>query len=193
MKLKLKLPRAQAAPHNADGLTYDCDLAEKILEGDKAALERLIDRHMPALNKYVQHRLGPGHDEQAWQVVRATFDEALKKLGPYARKNAVTPMGYWLIRLSERHLSKYLPRVKSGDSVVLTAGDSDDLAIVRAAMITMPRRYASVLALALFEGMSADSIAHVIGTGQAQALRRLRTALKMIGKKVAPESDEEEF
>ncbi|MEO5953612.1 MAG: hypothetical protein ABIQ44_14190, partial [Chloroflexia bacterium] len=187
---------SQAAPHNAEGLAYDCELAERIRDGDRVALERLVDRHMPAVNRYVRHRLGAGHDEQVWSLVRATFDEALRKLGPYARKSATTPMGYWLIRLAERNLGRYLLKAKvdeNGKSRFQVGGDDDELGIVRSVMIGLPRRYSAVLALALFEGMGTEGIAYTLGVGQAAALRRLRAALRQIGKKVAPSEDEEEL
>lgn len=55
-------------------------------------------------------------------------------------------------------------------------------------MNALPRRYASVLALALFEGMPTEAIAYTLGVGQARAMRRLRAALRQIGKRlgVAP-------
>jgi RNA polymerase sigma factor (sigma-70 family) len=196
MKLSIKIPRSQPAPHNVEGLAFDCELAERIRDGDQMALERLVERHMPGVNRYVHHRLGPGHDEQAWSVVRSTFDEALQKLGPYARKSTTTPMGYWLIRLAERNLGKQLSRTRKDrqDKIAFTSNnEEEDLAIVRSAMTALPQRYSSVLALALFEGMSTEAIAYTLGVGQARALRRLRAALKQIGTKLAPEQDEDEF
>jgi DNA-directed RNA polymerase specialized sigma24 family protein len=41
-----------------------------------------------------------------------------------------------------------------------------------------------VLALALFEGMSALEIASTLGIGEARALRRLRSALAAISKQL---------
>ena len=197
MKLPFKLPnlsRPHPAPHNADGLALDCQLAARIREGDGVALRRLVERHLPRVNRYIQHRLGPGHDEQAWSVVRATFDEALRKLGLYARSSATTPMEFWLLRLAERNLGKHLRPSKTGEAVQptpATGEEGEELSIVRDAMRVLPGRYASALALALFEGMSAEEIAHTLAIGQARAMRRLRAALRQIGKYLATPAPEE--
>lgn len=193
MKLTLKLPRQQPAPHNVEGLAYDCELAARIHDGERAAMERLVDRHLPRVNRYVHHRLGPGRDEVAWRIVQATFEDALGKLGPYARKATVTPMESWLIRLAERHIARQRPAKESEGSFrnrYLSPGE-DDLTLVRAAMKQLPARHSSVLALSIFEGMSAEGIAYTLGVSQLSAMRRLRAALKQIGKKLDPADEDE--
>jgi RNA polymerase sigma-70 factor (ECF subfamily) len=163
-------------------------LASRIRDGDRAALERWVERHLPRVHRYVHHRLGPGHDDLAVEVVRATFSEALRKLGPYARSAVATPMEFWLLRLAERNLARQHripPSIDTGGAAHNSSGQDEDLAIVRAAMDTLHRRHASVLALALFEGMSSEEIAYTLGVGQAKAMRRLRLALRQIGKRLA--------
>ena len=54
--------------------------------------------------------------------------------------------------------------------------------IVRRALTALPAQDSFVLALALFEGMSAPEIAATLGVGQARAMKRLRTALASIRK-----------
>lgn len=190
MKLPVRFPvitRRQAAPHNAEGLAFDCELAWRIREGDRTALSTLVERHLPRVNRYVLHRLGPGHSDLAESVVRATFEQALKKLGPYARKATATPMEFWLIRLAELRLSKQYrpPKQKDVEKIrPITVKEGEELAIVRNAMSTLPRRYSWVLSLAVLEGMSAEGIAYTLGMGQARAMRRLRAALARIGKRL---------
>jgi DNA-directed RNA polymerase specialized sigma24 family protein len=186
-----KLPRilrTQPAPHNAEGLALDCDLAAKIREGDKGALQRLVERHIPRVNRYVHHRLGPGHGHLAPDIVSDTFVEAMSRLGPYARSTTSTPMEFWLLRLAERNLGKRRLPAKGSDqdkATPTTSKEGEELALVRSAMTTLHRRHAYPLALALFEGMSAEEIAYTLGVGQARAMRRLRAALRQMGKRLA--------
>jgi DNA-directed RNA polymerase specialized sigma24 family protein len=194
MKPRFEFPRpfrAKPAPNHVEGLTFDRELAAKVREGDRAALERLVERHLPRVNRYVRHRLGPGHDDIARNVVTATFVEALRKLGPYARNRTTTPMEFWLLRIAERNLGRKLPPVGEGPGEVAEP-ESGELALVRRAMGTLPRRYQAVLALALFEDMPANSIAATLGTGQGRAMRRLRAALRRLGKHLAAPSATEE-
>jgi RNA polymerase sigma-70 factor, ECF subfamily len=190
-----RLLRPQPAPHNVEGLALDYELAARIREGDRAALERLVERHLPRVNRYVHHRLGPGHDDLAWSVVTATFDEALRELGPYARNATATPMEFWLLRLAERHLGKQRRPPRKPNAPELppaTEKEGEELAIVRSALDTLPRRHASVLALALFEGLTAEGIAYTLKMGQARAMKRLRAALRQMGKRLAAATSEVE-
>ncbi len=191
MKLPLTLPRSRPAPHNVEGLAFDCELAARIRDGDRTAFDRLVERHLPRVNRYLQHRLGLGHDELALSVASSTFEEALHKLGPYARKTATTPMEFWLLRLAERNLARqhHPPKAKASEPPTTTPTEGDDLPTVRTAMQTLPRRYSSVLTLALFEGMTAESIAFALGMSQARAMRRLRAALRQIGKRLVAQSE----
>lgn len=195
--MKLKLPtirNKQATARNkalpdSEGLAHDCALAARIIEGNTAALERLVERHVARVNRYLHHRLGAGHEPLIQTVVKATFDEALRHLRPYAKGTASTPMEYWLIRLAERNVGK-LQHIKGKAQATATTPQKDgdkaegDLAIVRRALTALPRKDSFVLALALFEGMSAPEIASSLGVGQARSLRRLRSALAAISKQL---------
>ena len=194
--MKLKLPTIRNKQANArnkalpasEGLAYDCALAARIMEGNTAALERLVERHAARVNRYLHHRLGAGHEPLIQTVVKATFDEALRHLRPYAKGTASTPMEYWLIRLAERNVGKLQHIKGKPQATVVPQKDGDkaegDLAIVRRALTALPRTDSFVLALALFEGMSAPEIASSLGVGQAHALARLRSALAAISKQL---------
>ena len=109
-----KLPQVwnrQTAQRNnelpaTEGLADDCALAAKVMEGDTAALARLLERHQARVNRYLQHRLGGGHEPFIQDVIKATFDDALHHIRPYARGTTSIPMEYWLIRLAEQNLVK---------------------------------------------------------------------------------------
>jgi RNA polymerase sigma factor (sigma-70 family) len=182
--------RQRAQRNNAlpatEGLVDDCALAAKVIEGDTAALARLLERHQARVNRYLQHRLGAGHEPFIQDVIKATFSDALQHIRPYARGTASTPMEYWLIRLAEHNLARLQgaagkAQVRNGLAKEEVQKEGD-LPIVRRALAALPAQDSFVLALALFEGMSAPEIAATLGVGQVRALKRLRAALAAIRK-----------
>jgi DNA-directed RNA polymerase specialized sigma24 family protein len=169
-----------------EGLVDDCALAAKILEGNTTALARLLERHQARVSRYLQHRLGAGNDPFIQDVIKATFDDALHHIRPYARGTTSVPMEYWLIRLAEHNLAKLQAvagkaQVKRGFGKEEVQEDGD-LPIVRRALAALPSQDSFVLALALFEGMSAPEIAATLGVGHVRAMKKLRSALAAIGK-----------
>src|SRR6476469_3074931 len=190
--MKPKLPQVwnrQTAQRNndlpaAEGLADDSALAAKVLEGDTAALARLLERHQARVSRYLQHRLGAGNEPFVQDVIKATFDDALHHIRPYAKGTTSIPMEYWLIRLAEQNLVKLQgaagkAQVRSGLHKAEVEAEGD-LPIVRRALAALPAQDSFALALALFEGMSAPEIATTLGVGQARALKRLRSGLASI-------------
>ena len=153
-----KIHNKQAIARNkalnaSEGLAYDCTLAARILEGNMGALDRLLERHLARINRFLQHRLGTGHARLVRDVTTATFDDALRHLKPYAQRTATTPMEYWLIGLAERNLGK-IQQAKGKARPTATAPPTtvrstpkrehdtaeSDLAIVRRAMAGLSRQ-----------------------------------------------------
>lgn len=175
-KVKIRLP--QLRPHNGDkspGLAYDCDIAARIRQGDRAALKQLIERHTGRVHRYLVHRLGDGNDDIIDRVLAATFTTALRRIGPYANSTASTPMELWLIHIAERKLAG----MKTANRPITQ--HPTDLDRLRAALATLPNRHGFVLSLALFEQMPAAPIAQTLGLSPAAGMRRLRAALKRVG------------
>jgi DNA-directed RNA polymerase specialized sigma24 family protein len=177
MRISLPIQRDRAG-RKAPGLASDCDLAAHIREGDRDALSRLVDRHSGRLHTYLLHRLGEGSDELIERVVAATFSDALRRLGPYAKGTASIPMDLWLIRLAERNL----PRTRPAPLPSTAHSPQSDLTRLRDAMSSLPNRHKFVLSLAVFEQMPASDIGFALGVTPAGAMRRLRGALKRVGR-----------
>jgi RNA polymerase sigma factor (sigma-70 family) len=177
-------PRRNQALPAAEGLADDCALAAKVAEGDSASLARLLERHQARVNRYLQHRLGAGHEPFIQDVIKATFSDALQHIRPYARGTASTPMEYWLIRLAEHNLARLQGAAAKAQVRNVSPKEDNqeegDLPIVRRALAALPSQDSFVLALALFEGMSAPEIAATLGVSQARAMKRLRAALAAI-------------
>ena len=191
--MKSKLPQVwnrQASQRSSElpaseGLADDCALAAKVMEGDISALARLLERHQARVSRYLQHRLGAGHEPFIQDVIKATFDDALQHIRPYARGTTSIPMEYWLIRLAEQNLVKLQgaagkAQVRSGLAKAEDVREEGDLPTVRRALAALQAQDSFVLSLALFEGMSAPELAATLGVGQARALKRLRSALASI-------------
>jgi len=185
--MKITLPiqlRGDGAARKDPGLASDCELAARIKEGDREALRRLVERHIGRLHSYLLHRLGEGHDELVDRVVAATFSDALRRLTPYTKGTATTPMNLWLIRLAERNLA----RTRSASPSTVDAPPSD-LTRLHAAMSALPNRHRFVLSLAVFEQMPPGDIAAALGTTPSGAMRRLRSALKRVGQVLAKQEE----
>jgi len=205
MKLSLPIQRDNAARKDP-GLANDCDLAARIKDGDRQALRLLVERHIGRLRSYLLHRLGEGQGDIIDRVVAATFFDALQRLGPYARGTASTPMNLWLIGLAERKLARVrtvsTPKARTPQPGFLSGtgfpseaevlSPQSDLTRLRAAMAHLPNRYRFVLALAVFEQMPAGDMAHALGMSPAGAMRRLRAALKRVGKVLAKQEEGDE-
>ena len=159
----------------------DRELAMRVMDGDKEALVRLVDRHIGPVYKYLSRRLGPGNEDLVSEVVEATFEEAFRRIAPYARGQASLPMRLKLIRLANKQLTKRRRRVATHRPGGV--GESEELATLRREMAKLPMRHQAVLSLALFEEMPPDEMAGVLRTTTAGAMHQLRSALKRIGKR----------
>ena len=178
-------------PSKEPGLAFDCELAGRVTEGDPGALRRLVDRHAGRVANYLLHRLGEGHDDLIDNVLSATFAEAIRRIGPYARGTATTPMDLWLVRLADKNLAKHRPVPIPVQARTPREDTPSDLARLRLAMTAIPERQRFVLALAIFEQMSAHEIAQTLSATPAGAMRRLRTALKSVGKALEAQEEAE--
>src|SRR4051812_10662075 len=172
-------------PPTTPGMEADRELAQLILNGDREAMSRLLDRHLSAVYSYLRRRTGPGHDEMIAAVVTATFADALRHMKRYASGAETMPLRARLIRTAGKQLAKQ-PR-----SQVERGNESDNLNSLRTAMLKLAPRKQDVLALALFEGLNAEEIAEATGYSQARSMRLLRSGLKQTEKLLVRTTGEE--
>ena len=175
-------PRLSDAP----GDDLDRELARRIAAGHREALEQFVDRHLGYLYQHLQRRLGPGHETLVEDITRATFNVAFRRMRPYARGTARTPMRLWLIRLAGRELAHRRRSIRPHAAAVGsdTAG-SGELAELRVAVASLPSRQSAAVAMALFGRMPAEEMAGALGVRQARAMRLLRSGLRRIGRQLA--------
>jgi len=196
MRMPVQVNRSVRTTRKDPGLEYDCEIAARIKEGDHKALRQFVERHIGRVHTYLLHRLGEaeGNDALIDKVIAATFNEALRRIGPYASGAATTPMDLWLIRMAEKNLSKQQRNPPStvgskGENSELRTQNSQlqpsDLTRFREALSALPNRNRAVLALAIFEQMPAGEIAQSLGVSPTRAMRRLRDALRRLSKVLA--------
>ncbi|HEX8599926.1 MAG TPA: sigma-70 family RNA polymerase sigma factor [Chloroflexia bacterium] len=161
-------------------LQLDIALANEINNGSRAALERVVRRHLAPVYGYVLHRLGPGKDELAARVTSDAFDDAMRRMRRYPRGDRTVPMRYWLIRLATRRIARLkLKTPKHSDRVDDTG---DDLRGLQEAVAQMKGKQGAALALALFGEMPPEEISSALGVSRKAAMRSLRRALRHMGK-----------
>jgi DNA-directed RNA polymerase specialized sigma24 family protein len=195
LKLRSKTAVPSGRPKWTDaGLEVDRELARKIGEGDREALARWLDRHLGAVYGYLARRLGPGHEEIAATLARATFSTALQRLKPYARGTTSIPMRLWLLKLAGERLDReHITRNKeeparNADDATTHAPPSAQA--LREVLGLLPTRQQAAISLALFEGMAPEEIAAASGRGVPRAMRDLRAALKRTGRLLEAQSKE---
>lgn len=170
-RVQSQKPKAKSQIQHVDaGTALDYELARRISEGDREALSRLLDRHLGTVYAYVARRIGPEYEDLAADVTRATFEQALRRLKPYARGTASTPMRLWLLRLASEQLAD--------ETITTTDKAGSEFAALHSALGKLPSRQQTVFSLALFEGLAPEEIAAASGLSLARAMRLLRSSLK---------------
>lgn len=174
-------PRLSDAP----GDEVDRELAQQMADGSGEALARFVDRHVGYVYRHLQRRLGPGNDGLIDEVARATFVAAFRRMRPYVRESARTPMRLWLVRLAGRELGRRRKAMMQASDPANVDAESEELVTLREAIAVLPRRQGAAVCMALFDGMSSEEIAGALGVRQARAMRLLRNGLRRTGSKLA--------
>ncbi len=161
-------------------LELDISLANQVNNGSRAALERVVRRHLGPVYGYVLHRLGPSKDELAARITSDAFDNAMRRMRRYPRGEKTVPMRDWLLRLANRRIARLKSKkAKHSDEI---DGTADDLRELQEAVAGLKGRQGAALALALFEEMAPEEIASALGVSRRAAMRSLRQALRTVGK-----------
>ena len=157
----------------------DRELAARFIEGDREAPARIVDRHAGAIYRYLARRVGPGNDALVAEVVEAAFEEAFRNISQYASGRATLPLRLKLFRAANKHIARRRRRVAGANA---DSEESEELVSLRLEMLKLPARHQTVLALALIEEMPPNDMAGVLRTTPSGAMRRLRSALRRLGK-----------
>lgn len=161
-------------------LELDISLANEINDGSRAALERVVRRHLAPVYRYVLLRLGPDKEELAARITSDAFDDAMRGMRRYPRGEKTVPMRYWLLRLANRRIARARSKRPTHSDRIDVTGD--DLWELEEAVAELKGRQGAVVALALFEEMPPEEIAAALGVSRRAAMRALRQALRQVGK-----------
>jgi RNA polymerase sigma-70 factor (ECF subfamily) len=149
-----------------------------------AALYRL---HYPAIARYVRRRVGDAH--AADDLIAETFTVAFEQLPRYRQRGL--PFRAWLYRLASTRVSRWVRRQRLRAVVGLdiepaaAVSDTEDAAAaVRAALLGLPPRYQTVLALHYLEGLSIVEIGVVFGCRPGTIKARLHRGRERLRRRL---------
>jgi RNA polymerase sigma-70 factor (ECF subfamily) len=162
---------------------------------DPEAFAQLYRRHHPAIARYVRRRVGA--DETARDLVAETFLAALESLPRYRDRGL--PFRAWLYRLATSRVNRWARR--RGRLVVLgfereplsredEGGPLAGAAVARAALLSLPPRYQTVLALHHLEGLSVEEVAAALGCRSGTVKARLSRGRERLRRRLAPREEE---
>jgi RNA polymerase sigma-70 factor (ECF subfamily) len=182
-------------------VSYDLELIGRLLDGDEAAFDELVDEYYPRLYRFAYRRTGS--DAQATQeVVQASFATIIPKLGEFRGE---APLFSWLCTFCRYEIQAYWRRTSRqrhreqlvDDSLEVRAafdslgrlGDDPESQLVRKRLSeavrwtldSLPVRYGNALEWKYLHGLSVADIASRLGMSAKAAestLTRARTAFR---------------
>lgn len=182
-------------------ISYDLELIGRLLDGDEAAFDELVDEYYPRLYRFAHRRTGS--DTQATQeVVQASFATIIPKLGEFRGE---APLFSWLCTFCRYEIQAYWRRTSRQrhreelveDSLEVRAafdslgrlGDDPESQLVtkrlseavRRTLDSLPVRYGNALEWKYLHGLSVADIAGRLGMSAKAAestLTRARAAFR---------------
>ena len=182
-------------------ISYDRELIRRLLAGDEAAFDELVDEYYPRLYRFAHRRTGG--DAQATQdVVQASFATVIPKLSEFRGE---APLFSWLcsfcryeIQAYWRRTSRQRQREQQDDDSVEVRAAFDSLSrlsddpesqllrkrlseAVRVTLDSLPVRYGNALEWKYLHGLSVADIAARLGMSVKAAestLTRARVAFR---------------
>lgn len=179
-----------------DAHRHDRDLVTRVLGGDEAALDFLVDEYYPRLYRFAFPRVA-SDPEVTQDVVQGTFEKVIPKLGAY---RAEAQLFTWLctfcryeIAAHWRRLGRSAPTIPLAEERPDVRAALDSLAalddapdevferrelarLVRVVLDHLPVHYGNVLDLKYIHGMSVREVASKLGMTPKAVESRLTRA-----------------
>ncbi len=175
--------------------TPEADLVLRA-QKDPEAFAALYLQHQAAIARYVARRVGDPH--LASDLVAETFLTALEELGRYHHRGL--PFRAWLYRLASTRVNRWVRRrmprpVALSEELVDPARDGAPacdraIGLAREALLALPPRYQTVIALHHLEGLSVEQVAAALGCRVGTVKARLSRDRARMRKLLAPYSQE---
>jgi len=173
----------------------DAELIRRWREGDGTAATQLVERHAPALARFVA---GEGERNETEEVVQDTFVRAFGAIDSFRGESAFRT---WLFTIARRLLmdrrraerrSRMVATVDEGDAVTqFDALDSmvadESMTRVRRAMEALSPKQREVFRLRVEQGLSYREIADLIGTTEGAARVHYHNAMRAVKEAVHDE------
>jgi RNA polymerase sigma-70 factor, ECF subfamily len=167
----------------------DADLVMRVWDGDQAAFEALVHRHLDKATAVAHSVIGP--DSAADDVVQNAFIKAYQQLGSLSEP---TSFPGWLLRIVRNEAISWHRRqrrrgVPLQDMVELAIDPSTNpvdrakevrKVCLRAALPKLSKSYREILALKYEAGLDYDQLAETLGTSVANVEKRLYRARKAL-------------
>lgn len=182
--------------------TSDTELLDAARGGDRAALERLLERHQGRVFRFGMKMCG--EEDDAKDVLQETLLAAARNIRDFRGASAVSTWLYTIARsfcIKKRRTSKFAPeRVESLDAASQEAqavpdaarGPEEELAgrqvqsALQEAIGGLDPMYREVLVLRDVEGLSAPEVAEILGLSVEAVKSRLHRARVAVRERVAP-------
>ncbi len=180
----------------------DQTLVAAARDGDRAALEKLLERHQSAVYRFGMKMCGESED--AKDVLQETLFAAARTLPDFRGASSVSTWLYTIARsfcLKKRRTSKFAPeRIESLEAQPETSGQVADArrnpeedavarqlkSVLDAAIAELEPIYREVLLLRDVEGLPAAEVAEVLGISVEAVKSRLHRARVAVRERVAP-------
>ena len=166
----------------------DLDLIRRWRQGEGKAATQLVERHAPALARFV---VGEGERDAVDEIVQDTFVRAFGALDSFRGDSAFRT---WLFTIARRLVldrrraekrSRVVASVEEGDAV--TAFDALDSMVadesmirVRRAVAALSQKQREVFTLRLEQGLSYKEIAELVGSTEGAARVHYHNAMRAV-------------
>ncbi|MDX2200347.1 MAG: RNA polymerase sigma factor [Phycisphaerae bacterium] len=151
-----------------------------IAQRDPAQFGPLYREHHPAIAGYIYRRVGDSH--AADDLVADVFTTALQYLRRYRPQGL--PLRAWLYRLASNRVNRWARRERGRAFAQLSCSNVDPAsnarqisedrrATVRAALLTLPTKYQTVIALHYLECLPVSDVATALGCSEGTVKSRL--------------------
>jgi RNA polymerase sigma-70 factor (ECF subfamily) len=185
----------------------DQELISKTLAGDRLAFSALMHRHSASLYRFVVRRLGD--PEESYDVVQESFISAWTALKRY---DPTRPFEAWLRRIAFNNcldrrrktmVRRALQQLARHKQDVDTVADEAPLADTRlmsdaarrkleAALVDLPAHLREALVLTLWDGLSRQETADLLGINAKAVENRIYRAKLLLSQSLGP-ADLEDF
>jgi RNA polymerase sigma-70 factor (ECF subfamily) len=180
----------------------DQDLLAAVRAGDRAALERLLERHQGAVYRFGAKMCR--EEEDAKDVLQETLLAAARHLPEFRGASSVSTWLYTIARsfcIKKRRTSKFAPahvesleaqRDAAAEVADAARGPEEDAAgrqlqsVLDDAIASLDPMYREVLVLRDVEGLSAAEVGEVMGLSVEAVKSRLHRARVAVRERVAP-------